>query len=754
MDSVVPAAELVSSAMTATTVQPEMSHLSVSHNRSRLVASVALLIALPALARAQQVAPACFATRSAAASDSANVALVLSGGGARGLAHIGVLRVLDSLGIRPRTVVGTSMGALIGALYASGSSGAQIDSLVRGLHFSTLFHRYTPVTLLTTGDFTSPVTALAPTFVIEFTGGTLNLQSPVAREPEINALLNQILLRGNLTAAGDFNRLPLRFRAVATDMKKRSPVVIGGGDLAEAVRASIAIPVVFTPVERDERLLLDGGLAANVPVDAARASGATSVLISDVGVSVADSSDDISTAAMVTYLIDELFRQADDTLGQRDVRIRPSVHSYNPIEFTDALVGPLIDSGYVAAARALAGCTPSTTPRLTISTSARTADAGRIADRLARLADERAYVSVWLRPRLAGDSLAFAPTAVPASPRVVSVGLAYDAQQGARGWLSATSVSSPGGRMLFRGTAWAGEWRQQFMLAATGVRRRSLLDAQDDTTGGPIHHMPLPDPRSDRPPWSMLTRNLLHSEFAITGSREIVRLYDDRGHEGDRPSTRDLVLFGGIGITPSAGQRIVLGPMAHLWTVRSGGTPTIDESHALGGMLRAARWFAVPAVGPDVGAVPTIASELLWLDRYQRAEAMADLRLQRGEFVLRPRATLGWGRDLPLDAQFVLGGTRGFPGLRTGERRGDRVAALSLAVLRDVYGPFYLRVETGAGSTSLLHSRPFDGLAAMGRGWVQGVELGIASDTPFGSFSIGAGVTTTDRPIFKVSLGS
>src|SRR5690349_8133690 len=383
--------------------------LALGVRRASRFLTVVLIVLSPLAftAAAQGRCPASFASP-----DTAPFTLVLSGGGARGLAHIGVLRVLDSLGIRPRTVVGTSMGALIGALYAGGHSGAQIDSLVRGLHFSTLFHRYTPVTLLTGGDFTSPVTALAPTFVVEFKSGSLSLQSPVAREPEINALLNQVLLRANLTAAGDFDRLPRRFRAVATDMKKRSSVVIADGDLAEAVRASIAIPVVFTPVEREGRLLLDGGLEANVPVDAARRSGATRLLVSDVGVSVADSSDDISTAAMVTYLIDELFRQAGDSVGPGDVRIRPDVQEYNPIEFTDALVGPLIDSGYVAAARTLAGCAPTTSPVLTISNAARTADAGRISDRLARLADERAYESVWLRPRLVGDSLAFAPIAV------------------------------------------------------------------------------------------------------------------------------------------------------------------------------------------------------------------------------------------------------------------------------------------------------------------------------------------------------
>ncbi|HEY9479548.1 MAG TPA: patatin-like phospholipase family protein, partial [Gemmatimonadaceae bacterium] len=189
------------------------------------------------------------------------IALVLSGGGARGLAHIGVLRVLDSLGVRPSLVVGTSMGALIGALYAGGLSGAQIDSLARGIPFESLFRRYAPISFLTAGDFTTPITTLSPTFTVEFHGGKLRLQSPVAREPQVNSLINQVLLRPNLRAAGDFNRLPMRFRAVATDMRTRSTVVLGDGDIAEAVRASIAIPVIFAPVEHEGRRLVDGSLS-------------------------------------------------------------------------------------------------------------------------------------------------------------------------------------------------------------------------------------------------------------------------------------------------------------------------------------------------------------------------------------------------------------------------------------------------------------------------------------------------------------
>jgi predicted acylesterase/phospholipase RssA len=731
------------------------------------IASISLLLALgPAVAGAQ--APACPATPASVAQPAA---LVLSGGGARGLAHIGVLRVLDSLGIRPPIVVGTSMGALIGALYAGGLSGRQIDSLVRRLPFATLFRRYAPITLLTAGDFASPITSLAPTFVVEFKGGTLSLQSPVAREPEINALFNEILLPANLTAAGDFDRLPRRFRAVATDMRKRSTVVLAEGDLAEAVRASIAIPVVFAPVERDGRLLVDGGLSANVPVSVARNVGAARVLVSDVGASVADSTDGTTTASMLSYLIDELFSQPPDSLGADDVRIRPEVRDFNPLEFTDAVVGPLIDAGYRAAAERLRGCAPSPAPAIATTPSPRTADAGRIADRLARLADEGAYETVWLRPRLVSPSLTtidssgvgpasalpselrFAPVAVLAPERVASVGLSYDAQEGARAWLSATSVSSAGGRLSFGSALSMSEWRQQFLLTATGVRRHALPANAPDSTHDAIENVRLPDPRSDTPPWSMLTRNLLHPELSLTASREIVRLYDARGHERERPATRDLVLFAGLGVTPTAGQRIVVGPVAHLWTIRSGALPVTDESRAFGGMARAARWFTPPANGPDLNTIPAVAAEGLWLDRYRRFDLNADLRFQRGEFILRPRAAAGWGDRLPLDAQFILGGPQGFPGLRTGERRGDRLAFASVSAMRAFAGPFYLRGEAGGGYTALAHSRPVEGLPDAGRGWVQGVELGVASDTPFGPFAIAVGVATTDRPVFKISLG-
>ena len=719
-----------------------------------------------ASASGQRVGAACPA--GIASSEGDSLALVLSGGGARGLAHIGVLRVLDSLGVRPGLVVGASMGALVGALYAGGYSGRQLDSLVRGLPLEALFRRYAPIAVLTAGDFEAPVSILAPAFVLEMRGGAVRLQSPVAREPQINALFNQLLLRANLAAGGDFDRLPQRrFRAVATDMRSRSAVVLGDGDLAEAVRASIAIPVVFAPVHRDGRLLVDGGISANVPVDVARRLGASRVLAVDVGTNMADSTGDVTTASMLAYLIDELFTQPPDSLGATDLRIRPVVREFGPLEFSHAVVAPLIDAGYRATAEALRGCPASPAPSAPTRSAATEAEASFIADRLARLAQEGVYETVWLRPRRVGtpvagpvtadarfSSLSFAPVATLAPQRIAFGGLSYDGHEGARAWLAAANLAPAGGRVTLGSMLGVSEWRQQLLLTATGVRRHPLPRASDGAVVSVPEQVALPDPRSDAPPWSTLVRNLLRPELSLTGSHEIVRLYDGRGRERDRPSSRDLFVFAGVVGTPMAGWRVVLGPAAHVWSTHSTALPTKESERGWGALVRAARLFALPSAGPDLNMVPTVAVEALWLDRYRRVGAQADVRLQLGPVIVRPRAAAGWGESLPLAALFTLGGAHGFPGMRTGERRGDQLAFASLAVLRRIRGPLYARAEVGRGRTTLARARHPETLTAAASGWVSGGELGFTADTPLGPFLIGYGLASTDRPVFKIRVGN
>ncbi|MDQ3996516.1 MAG: patatin-like phospholipase family protein, partial [Gemmatimonadota bacterium] len=558
------------------------------------------------------------------------------------------------------------------------------------------------------------------------------------------------------------------FRAVATDVGTRSAVVLGDGDLAEAVRASIAIPVVFAPVRREGRLLVDGGLSANEPIGVARRLGASRVLSVDVGTSMADSIGEATTASMLAYLIDELFTQPAEALGPDDLRIRPDVRVFGPLDFSHRVVASLIDAGYRAAVEMLRGCPPAPSPPST-RPAVSEAEVSLVGDRLARLAEEGVYETIWLRPRRVGtapagaltadarfSSLSFAPVATAAPQRVAFGGLSYDGHDGARVWLAGQNLAPAGGRVALGAVLGVSEWRQQVLFTATGVRRHPLplASAGTSTAARGSEQVALPDPRSDAPPWSTLVRNLLRPEVSLTASHEAVRLYDGGGREQDRPSSRDLFFFAGVIGTPTVGWRLVLGPAVHAWSTHSAALPTDDEQRGAGAMARAARLFSLPSEGPDLNAVSTVAAEGIWLDRYRRAYVHADLRFALGEFILRPRAAAGWGESLPLTALFTLGGPHGFPGLRTGERRGDQFAFGSLAALRRVRGPLYFRAEIGRGRTELARTRHPEVLSAAARGWVSGGEAGLAADTPLGPFVIAYGVANNDRPVFKIRLGN
>ena len=151
------------------------------------------------------------------------------------------------------------MGAVVGALYASGYSGRELDSLARVVPLAALFRTYQPLAPRSLG-------ILQPLVVWEQGERGFAVQSASVVEAEANALVNAAMLRGNLLARGNFDSLPIPFRAVATDLAHRETVVLRSGDLAQAVRASAAVPLLFAPERREGRFLADGGLSANVPV--------------------------------------------------------------------------------------------------------------------------------------------------------------------------------------------------------------------------------------------------------------------------------------------------------------------------------------------------------------------------------------------------------------------------------------------------------------------------------------------------------
>jgi len=199
--------------------------------------------------------------------DRPRIGLVLGGGGAKGAAHIGVLRVLDELRIPVDCVVGTSMGALVGAPLAAGMPPERIESIVRGTDWSQTVggkgqRRRMPIQ--------EKLSARSYTNILELgvSGRGVTAPGGLLRTQSIEDMIRELISSGRLTT--DFDDLSIPFRAIATDMVAGEMVVLDSGDLALALRASMAVPGVFAPVTRNGQVLADGGMMRNLPVDIAR----------------------------------------------------------------------------------------------------------------------------------------------------------------------------------------------------------------------------------------------------------------------------------------------------------------------------------------------------------------------------------------------------------------------------------------------------------------------------------------------------
>ncbi len=247
---------------------------------------------------------------------------MLGGGGAKGAAHVGVLTVLEELRIPIDCVVGTSMGALVGGTYASGQTAAEVEKAIRGISFQRAIafegeRKHQPMRRKLAGDIYSNS--------LEFglrDGGFIAPSGFISSqniEQTIAALVSRSL------GVRDFDELPIPFRAVATDMQTGEMVVLASGDLPHALRASMSVPGVFAPVTLDGRVLGDGGLTRNVPVDIARQVCADVVIAVSVPNPVPTAEELRSPLTMFMRTLDVLVganeRQQLDTLVPGDVSI-------------------------------------------------------------------------------------------------------------------------------------------------------------------------------------------------------------------------------------------------------------------------------------------------------------------------------------------------------------------------------------------------------------------------------------------------
>lgn len=278
---------------------------------------------------------------------SQKVGLALSGGAARGLAHIGVLKALEDAHVPVDVVAGTSMGSVIGGLYAVGYTPAQLDSIVTSVDWSRLLtdpvdRRDLPVDRKFTEDHylvTLPIARRA-----------IKLPRSVVSGQRISQLLTR--LTWSVHAVHDFRGLPVPFTAVATNLETGDAKVLDHGFLADAIRASMALPSVFAPVELDDSVLIDGGVSRNLPAEDARALGADVVICSDV-TDPLESRDSLRSLAEV-LLQSVSFRIWDSQAFERskcDVLITPEVRGFSGVGFTRGR--ELIARGEAAARAAL-----------------------------------------------------------------------------------------------------------------------------------------------------------------------------------------------------------------------------------------------------------------------------------------------------------------------------------------------------------------------------------------------------------------
>jgi NTE family protein len=305
--------------------------------------AVSGLMAPPPAMTAASAAPAAASLPADAApvpsADRPRIGLVLSGGGARGAAHVGVIRALEELHVPIDAIAGTSMGAVVGGLYAAGLSGEEIERVFNELDWQEAIRDRAPRRERAYRRKQDDRNILAKGALGVNAEDGLVLPLGLVQGHKITQVLRTATAR--VADVQDFDRLPTPFRALATDLETGEAVVLGQGDLVTVLRASMSAPGVLTPVEVNGRLLVDGGLVDNLPVELAQSMGVDRLIVVDVSFPLAKR-DDLGSAFDVTnQMIGIMVRrgtlQSKEHLGPGDVLIEPDLGAMTALDFSRML---------------------------------------------------------------------------------------------------------------------------------------------------------------------------------------------------------------------------------------------------------------------------------------------------------------------------------------------------------------------------------------------------------------------------------
>ena len=262
------------------------------------------------------------------------IGLALSGGGARGLAHVGVLKVLEELRVPVHCVTGTSMGAIVGGAYAAGATAGELEQFVRKADWDDVFRDSPPrAEISTRRKIDDYKTLFAPEYGV--TPGSLFLPKGLIAGVSIEGFFRQ--LTQQVVEVGDFDKLPIPFRAVAADIETGEAVVVGHGSLARALRASMSVPGALSPVEIDGRLLVDGGIANNLPIAEARRLCGDVIIAVNISTPALKREQITSGLSVAGQLLNFLGKVNVErqlaSLGARDVLIAPDLGDVSAANF-------------------------------------------------------------------------------------------------------------------------------------------------------------------------------------------------------------------------------------------------------------------------------------------------------------------------------------------------------------------------------------------------------------------------------------
>jgi NTE family protein len=687
------------------------------------------------------------------------VALALSGGGARGIAHIGALRALEEAGLPVDAIAANSMGAIVGAIYASGRTADELERVVRSMDWAALFSGRPDRRTLPVVRREDRHAALAG---VNFDWRHVRLPSGLLAEHRVNRFLIEYLSPASYSARGDFDRLPIPFRAVATDLASGERVILAEGDLARAVRASMSIPVLFPPVDWGGRTLVDGLVVDNLPTDVAKTFAAAVTVAVDVAspdLSPEEYGTPLGVASQLGNLLSR--RRSLDYKAEPDVYVRPDLGKHAATEYSG--FDELIRQGYEATSRAVP----------------------EIRERLAAAG----ILDLSRRPRPAPDRVLegsrIAEVVARGNSRVserllrhtfnIPVGPGYLMSRGLRAFdkVEATGLLEH---------AW-----MQFEPAADGVRIVLLVeDAPPNRAEVGLGYTEWESARG-----SLRLRN--RNTFGFGEQVELLLA------ASMAESLREVSLRGDRLLVPGLGYRVA----AYSWTdkprffdaegdevnrgrfERWGASAALRSSLERWGLVEAGVRFGKVKTVPQAGVEAPEASDtvgllfagftvdrlddLLWPEAGERLAATAEWNLDalgasREYWQVRVEGRLGRtlgrrtvvemdgllglsGQDPPVYDHFRVGGPHLIPGYHFEELKGPRALAAALSLRFRIVGELRLVARGGLGNV-------FASGAEMGLGDARwGVGIGAYYPTQAGPVAVELGVHDGGRALATLSLG-